>query len=76
MTNPDRFKALVPGPGYYENLTRSNTVSRERPLSSKKSFCVKQTFNREKRDPGVVLQYSREYEHDLVNCEGPGPAAF
>ena len=48
-----------------------------RPLSSQKSHNrSSQLFSKEKRDPQNIPTYCSEYEHDLVNREGPGPAAF
>lgn len=45
-------------------------------MTGKRSYLVGQSWSREKREPERIVQYSREYEHDLVNREGPGPAAF
>jgi hypothetical protein len=40
------------------------------------TFLKGQNFSKEVREPDRIRQYSREYERDLVNKEGPGPAAF
>lgn len=48
----------------------------QRPLTGKRSYHVGQTFNREKREPERIVPYTHEYEHDLLNREGPGPAAY
>lgn len=46
-----------------------------RPLTSKLSHNTsEQLFSKEKREK--VKTYCQEYEKDLLNKEGPGPAAF
>jgi hypothetical protein len=46
-------------------------------LTGKRSYHVgKQTFSKEKREADRIIPYTHEYEHDLINREGPGPTAY
>lgn len=67
-----KLKEQRPGPADYTSYQIH--TSADRPLTSKKSFGVAQTFSRARKDK--LIQYSPEYVKDYLNKLGPGPAAY
>lgn len=75
LSQPQKDITNQPGPDAYifEELRHQSQT----PLTGKRSYHVgKQTFSKEKREADRIIPYTHEYEHDLINREGPGPTAY